>query len=214
MKKFFLIAFVAAFLLQISSPDQLHAQRRGLNVWAFGIGAASTEFKEAVQGESDDLWNKWSLTFSHENYRIDLDKPFSIGLFTGSQLDIVFPSNFEFKPNDYTLVFPKLAADLLKVGLAVGFQIFDGVNVVAHAGAGGTVSFGMMHFDSPLDLNIMYFGYGITPTLGVRAVLSESITLGLSHRMGSVDTNLYIDGDKEGDAFSSDVSGFYLTISF
>lgn len=211
MKKFFLIAFVAAFLLQISSPDQLHAQRRGLNVWAFGIGAGSTDFKEAVQGESDDLWNAWSLTFAQQNYRVDLDKPFSIGLFTGSQLDIIFPSNFEFKPYDDVLILPRIAIDVLQIGLAGGFQIFDGINVVAHAGVGGSIVATTTQWD---DFNMSYFGYGITPTVGARFVLSQSITLGLGVRFGEVDTTLYFDGDKVGDTFKTDMKGYYLTISF
>ncbi len=205
------IAIIAILLFMVWQPADLLAQERGLNVWAIGIGAGSTDFKEAVQGESDDLWNSWSLTFARQNYRIKLDKPFSLGLFTGSQLDIIFPNSFEFKPYDDVLILPRIAADLLQVGLAGGFQILNGVNVVAHAGVGGSIVATTTQWD---EFNMSYFGYGITPTVGARVVLSESITLGLGIRFGEVDTTLYFDGDKVGDTFKTDMKGYYLTVSF
>lgn len=188
---------------------------KSYRVNAFGIGTNSMNFRETVESgtHESDIWYKWGLVFARKHYRVNLDQASSFGLYTGSKFEIILPNNFDFKPDDHTLVLPQLGGDLFQLGLAMSLKITDGMNIVANAGAGATVHFTMMHNDL-IDMTWAQLSYGITPNVGVRALLSDNFSIGLSHRIGSTTGQRYIDGDKAGDSFSFSVSAFYLTIAF
>ncbi len=190
-------------------------EKNHLKVWTVGIGSKNAKFREAIQTSQsgDGIWNSWTLAFGHKSYRINSESLLSFGLFTGSEFELGFPSKFNFSPSEGTVIFPLIGWDILQIGLAAGTSV-GGMTLVGHIGAGLTSYLGMVHYDA-IDLNYAWLGIGGTPNLGVRLFLSESLSVGLTHRMGSVKTNQYINGEKVGNTpVDSNMSGFHLSVSF
>lgn len=208
-------AILLVLLLLFPLSQSLAQNGKSYRVNAFGIGTNSMEFKEAAEPgtHESDLWNQWGLVFSREHYRVNLEEPASFGLYTGSRFEIIFPDNFNFRPDDHTLVLPQMGGDLLQLGLAMSLKASDNINIVAQAGAGATVHFTMINNDLT-NVTSAQLSYGLTPNVGLRALLSDKFSIGLSYRMGSATGQRYRNGEKYEDSFSLSVSGFYLTIAF
>lgn len=218
MKRFSLIALTLTFLMVLSVftlEAKEKKEKNHLKVWTVGIGSKNAKFREAIQASqsSDGYWNSWALAFGHKAYRINSEKLLSIGLFTGSEFELGFPRQFKFSPSEGTIVFPLVQWDIFQVGLAAGTSV-GGMTLVGHIGAGLTSYLGMVHYDN-IDLNYAWLGIGGTPNLGVRLFLSETLSVGLTHRMGSIKTNTYLNGEKLGSTpIDSNMSGFQLSVSF
>ncbi len=218
MKRFSLFVLTLTFLMVLSvftTQAQEKKEKNHLKVWTVGIGSKSTKFREAIQTSQSggDIWNSWTLAFGHKSYRINSEKLLSFGLFTGSEFEFNFPSQFNFSPSEGTIIFPMIGWDIFQIGLAAGTSI-GGMSLVGHVGAGLTSFLGMVHHDT-IDMNYAWLGLGGTPNLGVRLFLSDRLSIGLTHRMGSVKTNHYINGEKILDTpTDSSMSSFHLTASF
>ena len=209
---FSLFALTALILLPALRVDAQNEHPSRL--WTFGIGINNLDIEESAEyGPHDsEVWYGWGLAFGRKNYRVDPDASHSFGFFTGTKLEIVFPNNFDFRPDDHNVVFPQFGGDFLQLGLAASFKASEDVSILVNAGGGATAHLLMIHNDY-LDANVAQLSYGITPHVGIRALFRDGFSMGLTHRMGSTTGQVYLDGDKVGDSFSYSVSGFFITIS-
>ena len=187
---------------------------RSSRLWTFGVGISNLDIKESVESGSNgsDLWYGWALTFCRKNYRVDLDASHSFGFFTGTKLEIVFPNNFDFRPDDHKVVLPQFGGDFLQLGLAASFKASEDVSILVNAGGGATAHL-LMTYNDHLDENEAQLSYGITPHVGIRALFRDGFSMGLTHRMGSTTGQRYRNGEEVGGSFSFSVSGFFITFS-
>ena len=161
----------------------------------------------------------WGISLGTINYRVRQEGPFNLGWYYGSVFDIVFPPKMDFTPINDSFLSPQLVWDVLQLGVAGRITILDEMQLYANAGIAPTASFGIFAYDTPGASAFSFmFGIGLTPHLGARLFLNDNFSIGISQRLGKINSKSYTKiGDSDivkSPSMKAGVSTFYVSLSF
>ncbi len=155
----------------------IHLPHRGwsidkVRVKDIGIGKYFWTNNYPSEGKN---WSSLGLIMQTKNYRINVEKPVSVGFFTGHGIQILPPRDFKFKPEEGTFVMPQLGLDLISAGVAAGTKISDRLRLVSHLGATFNANIHMVVFT---ELNTHYesISWGVLPDIGTRLIFNDGIS--------------------------------------
>lgn len=213
-----------AFIWIATTASFAQDQDDKLQIRAFGIAKPIyTVEAESIEGHSHDSDHSlWGIAFETMTYhRLNVESSFAYGFCHGSSVDLIFPEKFEFSPYEGMFISPQFIVDVIKLGVGFKIGINDDLFVVANAGIAPTVGMGFsIYNNSDVDIqSFSYnFGFGVSPHIQGRLVISNDFSVGLGLRMGHITSRSYttIDGDDliKSDKMDQEITTLYLMVSF